>query len=156
MGWLLFFFMLFGALGIAYKFRPKPPAPPPPPGDPKTFGDAKCFDYEECREQGLLSGEGIFLGLFGSDTQEGGLNFDPLHYNGERHLVTIAPTRTGKGISVQVPVLLDYGASLFMIDPKGENAAISARCRRDKMGHEVFILNPFRVLGDTLSTGHKI
>lgn len=107
-----------------------------------TFGAAEFFNGETCQEQELVSGAGIPLGFYSST---------PLHYQGERHLVTVAPTRTGKGTTAQIPTLLEHDASLFMIDPKGENAAIAARYRRDVMGHEVFILNPFGVMASTFA-----
>lgn len=40
-----------------------------------------------------------------------------------------------------------YKSSLITIDPKGENAAITARYRRDQVGHTVHILNPWSVHG---------
>lgn len=111
------------------------------------FGDAEYFDFDECHKQRLLSGAGIPLGNFPKKKE--GVKYrvlHPLHYNGERHLVTIAPTRTGKGTTAQLPALFEHDASIFMIDPKGENAAIAARCRRDVLKQEVFIVNPFGVL----------
>ena len=99
----------------------------------------------------MLSGAGIPLGRFAvkrtvpAQGQEEWI-YHPLHYAGQRHLITIAPTRSGKGTTAQLPALLEHDASIFMIDPKGENAAIAARCRRDVMKQDVFILNPFQTL----------
>ncbi|MCD8518860.1 MAG: type IV secretory system conjugative DNA transfer family protein, partial [Flavobacterium sp.] len=67
-------------------------------------------------------------------------------YNGSAHLMTVAPTGTGKGRSVVVPTLLTYPGSVVVMDPKGENYAITARARYD-MGQQVIRLNPFDVLG---------
>lgn len=71
----------------------------------------------------------------------------------ENHSLVVAKTRTGKGTRVIVPTLLRYMGSMIVIDPKGENAAITARAR--KMGNAalpkeglVFIINPWGVLGD--------
>ena len=58
------------------------------------------------------------------------------------HGLCFAPNGTGKGTSVIVPALLTYGGSVFVIDPKGENAWITAPRRRD-MGHRVVILDPW-------------
>lgn len=69
-----------------------------------------------------------------------------LHYSGDRHLVTIAPSRSGKGTMSIIPTLLEYDASMLVIDPKGQNAAVTARRRRE-MGHEVYIVNPFNLHG---------
>lgn len=35
----------------------------------------------------------------------------PLHYTGQRHLLTVAPTRAGKGVSMIIPNLLTYRGS---------------------------------------------
>lgn len=60
----------------------------------------------------------------------------------DRHMLTIAPTRAGKGTSAIIPNLLTYPGSVFVIDPKGENAWVTAE-RRRRMGQEVYILDPW-------------
>lgn len=65
--------------------------------------------------------------------------------NDNRHFVTIAGTRGGKGRSVIIPTLLTYAGSTIVLDPKGENAAITARRRRE-MGQTVHILDPFGIV----------
>ncbi len=70
----------------------------------------------------------------------------------EHHTLIVARTRTGKGTPVIVPTLLRYSGSAFVIDPKGENAAITARVRSQMVQgnlHWVRILNPWNVLDDT-------
>lgn len=59
-----------------------------------------------------------------------------------RHVLTVAGSRGGKGISLIVPNLLLYDGSVLAIDPKGELARITARARRAK-GQEVVVLDPF-------------
>lgn len=61
-----------------------------------------------------------------------------------RHVLTVAGSRGGKGVSLIVPNLLMYDGSVIAIDPKGELAAITARARRQK-GQKVIILDPFKV-----------
>jgi type IV secretion system protein VirD4 len=63
-------------------------------------------------------------------------------YIDNRHLVTTGPTRSGKGATVIIPALLQIPHSVVVIDPKGQNAAVTAR-RRKEMGQDVFVLNPF-------------
>ena len=65
-------------------------------------------------------------------------------YTDNRHLATIGATRSGKGASVIVQALLQVPHSVVVVDPKGQNAAITARRRRE-MGQDVFVLNPFRM-----------
>ena len=62
--------------------------------------------------------------------------------------MTTAGTRSGKGVNLIIPNLLGiapYSGSFVVIDPKGENAAITAR-RQEELGREVIILNPWNLL----------
>ncbi|MBU2408703.1 MAG: type IV secretory system conjugative DNA transfer family protein, partial [Gammaproteobacteria bacterium] len=67
--------------------------------------------------------------------------FDPILLHGEGHLMTIAPTGAGKGTGCIVPALLRYPGPVIVIDPKGENVAITARRRRE-MGQRVVVIDP--------------
>jgi type IV secretion system protein VirD4 len=60
----------------------------------------------------------------------------------DRHILTVAGSRGGKGVSLIVPNLLMYDGSVLAIDPKGELARITARARQKK-GQKVVILDPF-------------
>lgn len=71
----------------------------------------------------------------------------PLRYDGPAHLLTMAPTRTGKGVGSIIPNLLTADRSVICIDPKGENAKITLRARQT-FG-PVQILDPFGVTGQT-------
>lgn len=66
----------------------------------------------------------------------------------DRHVMTIAGSRSGKGVSLIVPNLLRYKGSALVVDPKGENAAITARRRRE-MGQHVCVLDPFGESGQS-------
>jgi type IV secretion system protein VirD4 len=55
---------------------------------------------------------------------------------GDRHLLTISPNRSGKGASCIIPNLLFYPGSCVVLDPKGENAMVTA-ARRGKGSHQV-------------------
>ena len=52
-----------------------------------------------------------------------------------------------------VPTLLRYRGSALVIDPKGENAAITARPRREIFGQKVFVVNPWNELSETFGRG---
>lgn len=71
---------------------------------------------------------------------------DPVLLNGEGHLITIAPTGSGKGRSCIIPALLRHEGPVIVIDPKGENAAVTARHRR-AMGQQVVVLDPMGISG---------
>lgn len=87
----------------------------------------------------LAAGNGIILGR--SDDTAATL----MKYEGDAHLLTIAPTRSGKGVSAIIPNLLAYKGSVLVIDPKGENARVTAR-QRQRYG-KTHILDPFGVTG---------
>ena len=67
-----------------------------------------------------------------------------LHVRAPRqHMLTIAPTRSGKGVSLIIPNLLNYAGAVLVIDPKGENAWITAAWRRQTLGQKTFIVDPW-------------
>lgn len=71
---------------------------------------------------------------------------DPILMEHEGHLLTIAPTGAGKGTGCIVPALLRFKGPVIIIDPKGENALITAR-RRKEMGQEIVIIDPMGITG---------
>lgn len=101
-----------------------------------THGSARFATDAEARP--LAQSDGL---LIGRDRKSG----KPLRYAGPAHLLTIAPTRTGKGVGTIIPNLLTYPGSVLCIDPKGENARVTAR-RRGQFG-PVHVLDPFGVTG---------
>lgn len=105
---------------------------------PACFGSSKWADETEMREAGLFQSNGLQLGTTLGETP------NKLHYSGDRHALTIAPTRSGKGTSLVVPNLLRHTASCLVIDPKAENAKITATARQ-KMGHEIIALDPWNI-----------
>lgn len=68
-----------------------------------------------------------------------------LRYDGPAHLLTIAPTRSGKGVGAIIPNLLTADRSVLCIDPKGENTRVTARARG--LYGPVHVLDPFGVSG---------
>ena len=61
----------------------------------------------------------------------------PVGIDDNRHIVTVAGSRAGKGTSLIVPNLMLYPGSTVVIDPKGENAALTARHRASLPNHKV-------------------
>ena len=100
---------------------------------PTEFGSAEWATLGHLLQNKLIGEQGLSLGMF--PTKEGP---QPLHYEGNRHLLTVAPTRSGKGVSSIIPNLLTYKGSAVVIDPKGENAMITAY-RRGKGNKELHI-----------------
>lgn len=71
----------------------------------------------------------------------------PINYDGP-HLLTCAPTGSGKGRCCAVPALLEYPGQVVTIDIKGELYGCTHRRRRE-MGQQVIKLDPFRVVDAT-------
>ena len=85
-----------------------------------TYGSARWADTKEIHKAGLTGQTGVFLGLH--DGQY-------LRHEGPEHVLTFAPTRSGKGVGLVVPTLLSWPASAVIHDIKGENWAITAGWR---------------------------
>lgn len=71
-----------------------------------------------------------------------------LGWGGDGHILTVAPTRSGKGVGLVVPNLLHYSGSVIVIDPKGENYAITHRWRRETLRQQIVCIDPFHVVAD--------
>ena len=58
------------------------------------------------------------------------------------HILTVAPTRSGKGVSAVIPNLMTYSGSMVVNDVKGELFAVTSEWRR-RMGHRILRFAPF-------------
>lgn len=85
-----------------------------------TYGSARWANTADIRKAGLNQPAGVFLGLH--DGQY-------LRHEGPEHVLTFAPTRSGKGVGLVVPTLLSWPASAVIHDIKGENWQITAGWR---------------------------
>ncbi|MBW8455870.1 MAG: conjugal transfer protein TraG [Pseudomonas sp.] len=85
-----------------------------------TYGSARWADADEVRQAGLNQPAGVFLGQ----------SYDQyLRHEGPEHVLTFAPTRSGKGVGLVVPTLLSWPASAVIHDIKGENWSLTAGWR---------------------------
>lgn len=66
----------------------------------------------------------------------------------DRHLMLVAGSRAGKGVSFVIPNLLLYEGSILAIDPKGELANVTAERRAKGLNQQVFVLDPFDASGE--------
>ena len=73
----------------------------------------------------------------------GVLNRQLIGLEDDRHMITVAGSRSGKGVSMIIPNLLFYRGSLLVIDPKGELASITANRRAEGLKQKVYVLDPF-------------
>ncbi len=85
-----------------------------------TYGSARWADAVDIRKAGLTLPAGVFLGQH--DDQY-------LRHEGPEHVLSFAPTRSGKGVGLVVPTLLSWPASAVIHDIKGENWKITAGWR---------------------------
>ncbi|MCW0983642.1 conjugal transfer protein TraG [Agrobacterium sp. BT-220-3] len=85
-----------------------------------TYGSARWATSEEVKAAGLLSPDGVVLGM---------VNRDYLRHDGPEHVLCFAPTRSGKGVGLVVPTLLTWPGSVIVHDIKGENWGLTAGFR---------------------------
>jgi len=76
--------------------------------------------------------------------QLGSSDKQTLAWNGESHLLTVAPTRTGKATMQIIPNLLNYKGSSVVLDPKGELYEATGEWRQQHVG-PVYCINPFDI-----------
>lgn len=112
-----------------------------------TLGSAEFWGAREAKKVGRILKRGYVL----SDSF--GLPLGRLEYPGfdprfrfTGHVLTCAPTGSGKGRGAVIPTLLEYPGSCFVVDIKGENYEVTHK-HRERMGHKVFRIDPFKVCG---------
>ena len=94
------------------------------------------------KKQACLNQKGIRLGYRNVNGED-----RAIYYNGDRHIGTTAPNRSGKGTTAIVSNLLSSTCSMVVIDPKGENSLVTAEHRRVVMGQEVYTVDPWMTVG---------
>ncbi|WP_208433503.1 type IV secretory system conjugative DNA transfer family protein [Bartonella taylorii] len=106
-------------------------------------GSARFATFDEIQEMGLIpykkKGEGVYCGVF-SDPKKKILHY--LCHDGPEHIIALAPTRSGKGVGLVVPTLLSWPHSLFVLDIKGENYAVTAGWRKMWAGNKILRFDP--------------
>lgn len=73
-----------------------------------------------------------------------------IHWDGEGHLLTVAPTRSGKSTTTIVPNLVRYRGSCVVLDPKGELYRDTAGWRAANVG-PVYRIAPFAEMTDAFN-----
>lgn len=122
-------FGLCGALWVALSFllfRPRKQA---------LHGDARFASASDLAGQGMFKsgGTGIIVGKFGGKI---------VRLPGQQFVILAAPTRSGKGVGIVVPNLLDYEESVVVLDIKQENFDLTSGWRASQ-GQDVYLFNPF-------------
>jgi len=88
---------------------------------------------------------GIYLGIWGQRWRRDSY----LRDCGPGHVLTFAPTRSGKGVGVVVPTLLSWPHSVLIYDLKGENWTLTAGARR-RMGQLCLKFDPTDTTGSSV------
>ncbi|MDR6934996.1 type IV secretory system conjugative DNA transfer family protein [Luteibacter sp. 3190] len=98
-------------------------------------GDARFATAADLRKQKMLSASpnGILVGKFGGQL---------VRLPGQQFVILAAPTRSGKGVGVVIPNLLDYQESTVVLDIKQENFDLTSGWRASQ-GQEIYLFNPF-------------
>ena len=109
------------------------------PRNRTLHGDAKFATSLEIKKRGLLDGDGILLGQ---------LNGKYLSMPGQQGVILSAPPRSGKGVGVVIPNLLNFPGSVIVVDIKRENWGITAGFRQ-KHGQQVYLFDPLSETGET-------
>ncbi|GAB6906257.1 conserved hypothetical protein [Desulfosarcina cetonica] len=110
--------------------------------DPGLHGSARWADKAHLKRRHYGENGKIFLG-YGFPEHRQAASFT-ITSSTQRHLLTVAPTRSGKLLTASMPRCLEHRGPLVAIDVKdGELSLIAARYRRDVLGHKVVIIDPW-------------
>ena len=118
-------------ISIAYVRKPK--------AIKELHGSAKWAEKDDIEETGMMdSDEGVYVGGW----------YNPItkitHYlrhSGFEPVISVAPTRSGKGLGQVLPTLLSWMQSVVVHDTKGENWSLTAGWRK-LMGQIVIKFSP--------------
>ncbi|EPG9766531.1 type IV secretory system conjugative DNA transfer family protein [Escherichia coli] len=84
------------------------------------------------------SSTGVYVGAWVD--KEGNQHY--LRHNGPEHVLTYAPTRSGKGVGLVIPTLLSWSGSAVITDLKGELWALTAGWRKKHANNKVLRFEP--------------
>ena len=102
-------------------------------------GESRFASQAEIKAAGLMKDQGVIVGKLGHRF---------LMYASTQFISLLAPTRSGKGVGIVIPNLLNYSGSTVVQDIKLENWSITSKYRAEH-GQAVFLFNPFA------STSHR-
>ena len=108
---------------LAVKYMPTPE---------KLHGDARWARESDLKKSRLRAEGGIILG------KQSGRYLSTVE---PAHFLVCAPTRSGKGVGIIVPNLLDFNGSVIVHDIKFENWKLTSGVRAAH-GHKVFLWSP--------------
>lgn len=105
------------------------------PKEKALHGEARFATASDLASKGLFkpAANGIVVGKLGGKL---------VRLGGQQFVILAAPTRSGKGVGVVIPNLLEYQESMVVLDIKQENFDLTSGWRRSQ-GQEIYLFNPF-------------
>ena len=105
------------------------------PKKQSMHGDARFANSGDLSKNGMFkeAPNGVIVGKY-----KGQL----VRLSGQQFVILAAPTRSGKGVGVVIPNLLEYGESMVVLDIKQENFDLTSGWRASQ-GQEIYLFNPF-------------
>lgn len=116
------------------------------PKKESLFGNARFANISDIRKMKLFEkkpkkkGEininetGLIIGKVGNKL---------LRFYGQQFVSLGAPTRSGKGVGIVIPNLMEWGGSAVVQDIKQECFDFTSKFRHDVLNQEIFLFNPF-------------
>jgi type IV secretion system protein VirD4 len=106
-----------------------------------TYGNSRFATASDLAVKGMFkaSSRGLIVGK---------MNNKLIRLDGQQFVILAAPTRSGKGVGIVIPNLLDYQESMVVLDIKQENFQLTSGWRASQ-GQQVFLFNPFAEDGRT-------
>ena len=107
-------------------------------GPTDTHGSARWATRADLGNSGLIGADnGVYVGAWPDERETLYLRHD-----GPQHVLAFAPSRSGKGVGLVLPTLLSWPSSVVVNDIKGENWALTAGWRRDRLGSVCLKFHP--------------
>ena len=122
-------------------------------------GSARWAEKKDLQAAGLLPRQRTLLdlvtgkvaptstGVYVGGWEDRAGHFFYLRHNGPEHVLTYAPTRSGKGVGLVVPTLLSWPASAVITDLKGELWELTAGWRQTHAHNQVLRFEPASISG---------
>jgi len=104
-----------------------------------VYGSARFANEQDIDKMGLLdTKDGVYIGAWENPRTK---KIEYLKHNGPEHILAFAPTRSGKGVGLVIPTLLEWRGSCVVLDIKGENWELTAGYRKS-IGQKVLRFDP--------------
>ena len=111
--------------------------------NPYLHGSARWADLSDIKAAGLLNNDGVYVGAWRD--KRGKIHY--LRHAGPEHVLSYAPTRSGKGVGLIVPTLLSWKQSVFVTDLKGELYELTAGWRHEHAHNRILRFEPAAAAG---------